>query len=169
MKFFTPERGLLASLHRYLLCLAVIAVCNSGTSLAEESSALYQSTFDDYKATITDTQADGKSLDASMTNTGHQMSGMQHASEPPMHHEGMSHGDAHATHDLKSETSLMDHTRMQGMNHQHRHETEQSAPMTPGSHHHATQHGDATESENPPESTHSESQHQTPAGGSHAH
>ncbi len=168
MKFFTPERGWFASLHRYLLCLAVISVCNIGTSLAEESSALYQSTFDDYKSTITDTQAD-----ATREKAGHQMSGMQHASETPMHHEcmqhPMSHGDAHATHDLKAETSSMDHTRMQGMDHRHMHEAEQSAPMTPGSHHHAAQQGAATETENPPESTHSESQHQTPAGGLHAH
>jgi uncharacterized membrane protein len=92
-----------------------------GASFAEEISAPYQSTFEDYKATNSDNQTDWKSLDSSIADQGHQMSGMQHSSDQPMSHEAMghsmSHGDTHASHDSKSQMPPMDHGNMKGMDH----------------------------------------------------
>ena len=67
MKFVTPKRGMLASAHRYLLCLTISFVLGISTTSAEERPVPYQSTFDDYKDTHQDTQADWKSLEASIS------------------------------------------------------------------------------------------------------
>lgn len=121
MKFPTLKRAWIASLNQYLLCLAMTLVFGIGASLAEESTAPYQSTFEDYKATSSDNQTDWKSLDSSIADQGHQMSGMQHSSDQPMNHEAMghsmSHGDTHASHDSKSQMPPMDHGHMKGMDH----------------------------------------------------
>lgn len=119
MKFPTRKRAWIAPLHQYLLCLSM--ALGIGVSFAEESPAPYQSTFEDYKATNSDNQTDWKSLDSSIADQGHQMSGMQHASDQPMNHEAMghsmSHGDTHASHDSKSQMPPMDHSNMKGMDH----------------------------------------------------
>jgi len=121
MKFPTLKRAWLASLYQYSLCLAMTLTLGIGASFAEESSAPYQSTFEDYKATNSDNQTDWKSLDSSIADQGHQMSGMQHSSDQPMNHEAMghsmSHGDPHASHDSKSQMPPMDHVDMKGMDH----------------------------------------------------
>lgn len=87
MKFPTPKRAWLAFLYQYVLCLAMTLALGIGASFAEESSAPYQSTFEDYKATNSDNQTDWKSLDSSIADQGHQMSGMQHSSDQSMSHE----------------------------------------------------------------------------------
>lgn len=121
MKFPTPKRAWLAFLYQYVLCLAMALALGIGASFAEESSAPYQSTFEDYKATNSDNQTDWKSLDSSIADQGHQMPGMQHSSDQPMNHEAMghsmSHGDTHASHDSESQMPPMDHGNMKGMDH----------------------------------------------------
>lgn len=121
MKFPTVKRGWLASLYQYLLCLVMTLALGIGASFAEDSPAPYQSMFEDYKATNSDNQTDWKSLDSSIADQGHQMSGMQHASDLPMNHEAMGHsmsnGDTHASHDAKSQMPPMDHGNMKGMDH----------------------------------------------------
>lgn len=121
MKFPTPKRAWLAFLYQYVLCLAMTLALGIGASFAEESSAPYQSTFEDYKATNSDNQTDWKSLDSSIADQGHQMSGMQHSSDQSMSHEAMghsmSHGDTHASHDSKSQMPPMDHGNMKGIEH----------------------------------------------------
>ncbi|KQT33287.1 hypothetical protein ASG24_13440 [Methylophilus sp. Leaf414] len=102
-----------------------------GVSFAEEIPAPYQSTFEDYKATNSDNQKNWKSLDSSIADQGHQMSGMQHASDQPMNHEAMghsmSHGDTHASHGSKSQMPPMDHNSMPGMDHSKMHEMNSQA------------------------------------------
>lgn len=121
MKFPTVKRVRFASLYQYLLCFAMTLTLGIGASFAEESSAPYQSTFEDYKATNSDNQTDWKSLDSSIADQVHQMSGMQHSSDQPMSHEAMghsmSHGDTHASHGSKSQMPPMDHGNMKGMDH----------------------------------------------------
>lgn len=147
MKFPTIKRAWLASLYQHLLCLLMTLTLGIGASLAEESSAPYQSTFDDYKATSSDNQTDWKSLDSSIADQGQQMSGMQHSSDQPMNHEamghGMSHGDTQATHDSRSEMPLMDHP--------------------------AVVHGGASESAITSQGSHSAHQHKSSEGASHEH
>lgn len=121
MKFTTLESVRLASFYQYLFFIAMTLGLGIGASFAEESSAPYQSTFDDYKPTNNDHQTDWKSLDSSIADQGHQMPGMQHSSDQPMHHEAMghrmSHGDKHALHDSKSQMPPMDQGNMKGMDH----------------------------------------------------
>ncbi len=121
MKFPTLKRVRLASLYQYLLCLAITLALGISASFAEESSAPYQSTFEDYKATNSDNQTDWTSLDSSIADQGHQMPGMQHSSDQPMNHEAMGHsmphGDTHASHDSKSQMPPMDHGNRKGMDH----------------------------------------------------
>ena len=121
MKFPTLKRVRLASLYQYLLCLAITLALGISASSAEESSAPYQSTFEDYKATNSDNQTDWTSLDSSIADQGHQMPGMQHSSDQPMNHEAMGHsmphGDTHASHDSKSQMPPMDHGNRKGMDH----------------------------------------------------
>jgi uncharacterized membrane protein len=109
----------------------MILALGVGASFAEESPAPYQSTFDDYKATNSDNQTDWKSLDSSIAGQGHQVSGMQHASDQPMNHEAMghsmSHGDTHASHGSKSQMPPMDHNSMPGMDHSKMHEMNSQA------------------------------------------
>ncbi|TXI36534.1 MAG: hypothetical protein E6Q51_05390 [Methylophilus methylotrophus] len=147
MKFLTLKRAWLAPLSQYLFFLAMTLGLGIGASLAEESSAPYQSTFDDYKATNNDNQTDWKSLDASIAGQGQQMSGMQHSSDQPMNHEamghGMSHRDTQASHDSKSEMPRMDHP--------------------------AVVHGEASESAIPSQGSHSAHQHEPSEGDSHEH
>jgi uncharacterized membrane protein len=92
-----------------------------GASFAEEGSEPYQSTFEDYKATNSDNQTDWKSLNSSIADQRHQMSGMQHSSDQPMNHEAMghsmSHGNTHASPDSESQMPPMDHGHMKGMGH----------------------------------------------------
>lgn len=121
MKFVARKRGLFASLHRYILCLVMTSTLGIGISFAEDNSAPYQSTFDDYQVLNKDSQTDWKSLDSSIANDGHSMSGMQHSHGQSMNHEAMghsmSHGDAHTSNAANSDMSTMDHSKMSGMDH----------------------------------------------------
>jgi uncharacterized membrane protein len=121
MKFVARKRGLFASLHRYILCLVMTSTLGIGISFAEDNSAPYQSTFDDYQVMNKDSQTDWKSLDSSIANDGHSMSGMQHSHGHSMTHEAMghtmSHGDAHTSNAANSDMSTMDHSKMSGMDH----------------------------------------------------
>ncbi|MFQ6405349.1 DUF2231 domain-containing protein [Methylophilus sp. 'Pure River'] len=121
MKFVARKRGLFASLHRYILCLVMTSTLGIGISFAEDNSAPYQSTFDDYQVLNKDSQTDWKSLDSSIANNGHSMSGMQHSHGQSMNHEAMghtmSHGDAHTSNAANSDMSTMDHSKMSGMDH----------------------------------------------------
>lgn len=121
MKFVARKRGLFASLHRYILCLVMTSTLGIGISFAEDNSAPYQSTFDDYQVMNKDSQTDWKSLDSSIANDGNSMSGMQHSHGHSMTHEAMghtmSHGDAHTSNAANSDMSTMDHSKMSGMDH----------------------------------------------------
>ncbi len=110
MKFVARKRGLFASLHRYILCLVMTSTLGIGISFAEDNSAPYQSTFDDYQVLNKDSQTDWKSLDSSIANDGHSMT------HEAMGHT-MAHGDANTSNAANSDMSTMDHSKMSGMDH----------------------------------------------------
>lgn len=158
MKFVARKRGLFASLHRYILCLAMTTTLGIGISFAEDSSAPYQTTFDDYQVLNKDSQTDWKSLDSSIANDGHSMSGMQHSHGHSINHEAkgrtMPHDDAHTSEAANSDMStmnhkmpVMDHSKMAGMNRSTAHSEGSAHKHDHGMINHAEmeQSGDATE------------------------